>query len=59
MGKNDIIFPPVGAHPYRNDLKNVDFNILETGHFALEDHAEVIAGHIRCYHSSLASRVAA
>lgn len=58
-GKNDIIFPPVGAHPYRNDLKNVDFNILETGHFALEDHAEVIAGHIRRFHSSLARGVAA
>lgn len=58
-GKNDIIFPPVGAHPYRNDLKNVDFNILETGHFALEDHAEAIAGHIRRFHTSLTGDVAA
>jgi pimeloyl-ACP methyl ester carboxylesterase len=46
-GKNDIIFPPVGAYPYRNDLHNVDLNILDTGHFALEDHADTIAGHIR------------
>jgi pimeloyl-ACP methyl ester carboxylesterase len=46
-GKNDIIFPEAGAHPYRRDLRKVDFNILDTGHFALEDHAGVIAGHIR------------
>jgi pimeloyl-ACP methyl ester carboxylesterase len=58
-GKYDIIFPPVGAHPYRRDLKRVDFNILETGHFALEDQAEVIAGHVRRFHTSLTSGVAA
>jgi pimeloyl-ACP methyl ester carboxylesterase len=46
-GKNDIIFPEAGAHPYRRDLKHVDLNILDTGHFALEDHADVIAAHIR------------
>lgn len=46
-GKNDIIFPEAGAHPYRRDLKNVDFHLLDTGHFALEDHSEVISGLIR------------
>jgi pimeloyl-ACP methyl ester carboxylesterase len=54
-GSNDVIFPPIGAHPYRTDLKTVDFNILETGHFALEDHAEIIAGHIRRFATSRAS----
>jgi pimeloyl-ACP methyl ester carboxylesterase len=58
-GKNDIIFPPVGAHPYRNDLKNVDFNILDAGHFALEDHAETIAAHTRRFHAALAPSEAA
>src|SRR6266700_7791380 len=53
-GKNDVIFPPVGAYPYRNDLKNVDLNILETGHFALEDHADTIADHIRRFAALLA-----
>ena len=38
-GKNDVIFPASGAHPYKRDLKTVDFNLLEHGHFALEDHA--------------------
>lgn len=46
-GKNDAIFPAEGAFPYKRDLKNVDFNLLDTGHFALEDHCDVIAGHIR------------
>ncbi len=36
-GKNDPIFPPVGAEPYKRDLKNLDFNLLDTGHFALEE----------------------
>lgn len=46
-GKNDYIFPADGAHPYKKDLKNVDFNLLDTGHFALEEDGEVIAEHIR------------
>jgi pimeloyl-ACP methyl ester carboxylesterase len=52
-GRNDVIFPPAGAHPYRRDLKTVDLNILETGHFALEDHADAIAGHIRRFAAAL------
>ena len=28
-------------------LKNLDFNLLDTGHFALEEDGDVIAGHIR------------
>jgi len=46
-GKNDYIFPAEGAHPYKRDLKNLDFNLLDTGHFALEEDGDVIAGHIR------------
>ena len=52
-GKNDVIFPEDGAHAYKRDLQKVDFNILDTGHFALEDHAEVIAGHIRRFAGAL------
>ncbi len=46
-GKNDYIFPAEGAHPYKRDLKNLDFNLLDTGHFALEEDGDVIAGHMR------------
>ena len=53
-GKNDVIFPESGAHPYRRDLKTIDFHLLDAGHFALEDHAEVIAQHIRRFAAKLA-----
>jgi pimeloyl-ACP methyl ester carboxylesterase len=46
-GKNDYIFPSEGAYPYRKDLKNIDFHLLDTGHFALEEDGSVIAKHIR------------
>jgi pimeloyl-ACP methyl ester carboxylesterase len=36
-GKNDKIFPADGAHPYKRDLPNVEFHLLNTGHFLLED----------------------
>lgn len=42
-GKGDYIFPESGAHPYKRDLKNLDFHILDTGHFALEEDGDVIA----------------
>lgn len=45
-GKNDQIFPEAGAHPYKRDLKNIDFHILDTGHFALEEDGDVIAAHM-------------
>ncbi|CAM3974238.1 alpha/beta fold hydrolase [Pseudoalteromonas byunsanensis] len=45
-GKGDYIFPEEGAHPYKRDLKNIDFNILDTGHFALEEDLDVISSKI-------------
>ena len=46
-GKNDYIFPAEGAFPYKRDLKNVEFHLLDTGHFALEEEGEKIANLIR------------
>ena len=46
-GKNDPIFPEEGAHPYKRDLKNLEFHILDTGHFALEEDGKLIAQLIR------------
>ncbi|PSB26443.1 alpha/beta fold hydrolase [Stenomitos frigidus] len=45
-GKNDYIFPAEGAYPYQRDLKDVEFHLLDTGHFALEEEGEAIAAHI-------------
>lgn len=48
-GKNDYIFPAEGAYPYQRDLKDVEFHLLDTGHFALEEDGDAIADHIRCF----------
>ncbi len=45
-GKNDQIFPEAGAHPYKQDLTDLEFHILDTGHFALEEYGDVIAAEI-------------
>lgn len=46
-GKNDFIFPAEGAEPYKRDLKSIEFHLLDTGHFALEEDGDLIAGYIR------------
>lgn len=42
-GKNDVIFPAEGAHPYMRDLNDLEFHMLDTGHFALEEDGDRIA----------------
>jgi pimeloyl-ACP methyl ester carboxylesterase len=42
-GKNDKIFPPAGAEPYKRDLKTIDFHLIDAGHFALESNGPEIA----------------
>lgn len=51
-GKNDDIFPAEGAYPYQRDLKDVEFHLLDTGHFALEEDGEVMAKYISQFLSS-------
>ena len=48
-GKNDQIFPAAGAHPYKRDLKTIEFHLLDTGHFALEEDGDFIAARIRAF----------
>lgn len=48
-GKNDYIFPATGAEPYKRDLKNLDFHLLDTGHFALEEKGDEIAQRIETF----------
>jgi pimeloyl-ACP methyl ester carboxylesterase len=42
-GKNDQIFPAAGAEPYKRDLKTLEYHLLDTGHFALEEEGETIS----------------
>jgi pimeloyl-ACP methyl ester carboxylesterase len=46
-GKNDQIFPPAGAEPYKRDLKTLEFHLIDAGHFALETNGDEIAKLIR------------
>jgi pimeloyl-ACP methyl ester carboxylesterase len=48
-GKNDVIFPPEGAAPYRRDLPDVEVHLLDTGHFALETHGDEIGSRIEAF----------
>ncbi|MCP6758844.1 MAG: alpha/beta hydrolase [Fischerella sp. CENA71] len=51
-GKNDYIFPADGAYPYQRDLKDVEFHLLDTGHFALEEDGDAIANYIEQFLTS-------
>lgn len=46
MKQRRLPLPRRGVHPYKRDLNNLDFYILDTGHFALEENGYVIADHI-------------
>jgi pimeloyl-ACP methyl ester carboxylesterase len=46
-GKNDPFFLPPGAEAFKRDIPNADVRFFDTGHFALETHAEPIAAAIR------------
>ncbi len=48
-GQNDPIFPAEGAHPYKRDLTDLEFHLLDTGHFALEEDGHVIAELMRSF----------
>jgi pimeloyl-ACP methyl ester carboxylesterase len=45
-GKNDPFFTVDGAKAFLSDLPHAGLHLLDTGHFALEDHADFIAGEI-------------
>lgn len=52
-GKNDPFFLPAGATAFKRDIPDADIRFFDTGHFALETHAEEIATAIQSF---LASR---
>jgi pimeloyl-ACP methyl ester carboxylesterase len=48
-GRDDHIFPWQGAVPYKRDLKTLEYHLLDTGHFALEERGDEIARYIRAF----------
>jgi pimeloyl-ACP methyl ester carboxylesterase len=52
-GKNDEFFPESGAKAYTKDLRDVDYNVYDTGHFALEEEGDAIIEKIRSFMAKL------
>jgi pimeloyl-ACP methyl ester carboxylesterase len=42
-GKNDLFFPAAGAEAYLRDIPKAELNLIDSGHFALEDSVDFIA----------------
>ncbi|HTD74131.1 MAG TPA: alpha/beta hydrolase [Steroidobacteraceae bacterium] len=52
-GKHDPFFLPAGANAFKRDIPQADIRFFDTGHFALETHAEQIALAMREFLSRL------
>lgn len=52
-GKNDPFFLPVGAEAFKRDLPDATIRFFDTGHFALETHADEIAAEIGTFMDAL------
>jgi pimeloyl-ACP methyl ester carboxylesterase len=46
-GKNDAFFIPPGAEAFKRDLPKAEVEFVDSGHFALETHVDVIAASMR------------
>lgn len=55
-GKNDEYFPESGAAAFKKDLNIIDYNIYDTGHFALEEYGEEIIEKIRAFMGKVLSK---
>ena len=52
-GQSDIFFTPEGGEAYLADLPQAELHRLTAGHFAVEDHLDFIASHMKQYHAAL------
>jgi pimeloyl-ACP methyl ester carboxylesterase len=50
-GQSDIFFTPEGGEAYLADLPTAEMHRLDAGHFAVEDHLDYVAGHIKSFYS--------
>jgi pimeloyl-ACP methyl ester carboxylesterase len=50
-GQDDIFFTREGGEAYMADLPDAEMHRLDAGHFAVEDHLDYIARHIRRFHA--------
>lgn len=52
-GKNDEYFPESGAEAFKKDVEMIDYNLYDTGHFALEEYGDEIIEKIRSFMARL------
>jgi len=57
-GQDDIFFTKEGGDAYLADLPSAELHRIEAGHFAVEDHLDYIATHIRRFYESNVRRAA-
>jgi pimeloyl-ACP methyl ester carboxylesterase len=55
-GAHDPIFASEGGKAFMRDVPDAELHLLNTGHFALEDHHDEIAGLIRAFYTTRVSR---
>jgi pimeloyl-ACP methyl ester carboxylesterase len=58
-GKNDPFFLSPGAEAFKRDIPNAEVKFFDTGHFALETHAQEIASAIHDFLGRNLTRIAA
>ena len=49
LARHPLPLPRRGSYPYKRDLENLEFHLLDTGHFALEEKGGEIAELIRSF----------
>jgi pimeloyl-ACP methyl ester carboxylesterase len=52
-GENDIFFTPEGGRAYLRDLPEARVQMLDSGHFAVEDSLDEIVAHIKRFHDEM------
>jgi len=52
-GTGDLFFPESGAKAYKRDVKNIDYHLYNTGHFALEEDGDDIIKKMRSFMDKL------
>jgi pimeloyl-ACP methyl ester carboxylesterase len=52
-GQSDIFFTTEGGEAYLADLPDAELHRLAAGHFAVEDHLDYIATHMKRFHAAL------
>ena len=51
-GQNDPFFTVDGARAFQRDLPKAELHLLDGGHFVLEEHSDVVAGHMKRFLSN-------